>query len=76
MNSVGHCKFQFFSGYTLTDLLNTFNAITGLDWTQEQLKGGQKTWYVQRMLTLRYGNTEKADLTFPERLMQPKPRAP
>ena len=57
----------------MTDLLNTFNAITGLDWTQEQLKlAGEKTWYVQRMLTMRYGNTGEADRTFPARLMQPK----
>ena len=77
VNSLGHCKFMFFSGYTMTDILNTFNAITGLDWTQEQLKlAGEKTWYVQRMLTQRYGNTAKADRTFPARLMQPKPSGP
>lgn len=73
VNSVGHCKFQFFSGYTLTDLLNTFNAITGLNWTQEQFKrAGERILHVQRMLTMRYGNTKEKDLTFPERLMTRK----
>lgn len=73
VNSLGHCKFQFFSGYTLTDILNTFNAITGLNWSQEQLKlAGEKILQVQRMLTMRYGNTKEGDLSFPKRLMEPK----
>ena len=77
VNSLGHCKFQFFSGYTLTDLLNTWNAITGLNWTQEQLRqAGTKIWYIQRIMTMRYGNTREADRTFPERLMTPKPDGP
>ncbi|MHB8993166.1 MAG: aldehyde ferredoxin oxidoreductase family protein [Chloroflexota bacterium] len=77
VNSLGHCKFQFFSGYTLTDLLNSFNAITGLEWSQEQLRAaGTRIWMVQRMLAMRYGNTREADRTFPRRLMTPKPDGP
>jgi len=78
VNSLGHCKFMFFSGYSLTDLLDSWNAITGLNWTQKQLReAGTKIWMIQKMMTVRYGNTKEIDKkALHPRVMQPKPNGP
>ena len=73
VNSLGHCKFQFFAEYTLTDLLNTFNAATGLNWSFGQLRrAGERIFHLCRLLNLRYGVTKEDDMAFPKRLMEPK----
>ncbi|MCW3974889.1 MAG: aldehyde ferredoxin oxidoreductase family protein [Candidatus Bathyarchaeota archaeon] len=73
VNSLGHCKFMFFANYTLTDLLNTWNAATGLNWDFKQLRqAGERIFQMCRLMNLRYGVTKKDDFTFPKRLMQPK----
>ena len=73
VNSLVHCKFMVFRGFTLTDLLNTFNAITGLNWTMEEFhQAGERIFNLHRVLNIRYGITKFDDLNFPRRLMKPK----
>lgn len=73
VNSLGHCKFMFFANYTLTDILNTFNAATGLNWSFQQLRqAGERIYHLCRLLNIRYGITKKDDMAFPKRLMEPK----
>lgn len=77
INSLCHCKFHEFSGYTLTDMLNTLNAVTGWGWNQDDFRrSGQRISVLQRMLNIRYGVTKKDDFTYPERMKQPKPDGP
>ena len=72
INSFVRCKFQDFGGYTLTDMENTFNAITGLGWTQEDLrKCGERITTLQKMLTIRYGWNKDMDHNYPKRFMEP-----
>lgn len=72
INSAVHCKFQEFTSYNLTDLLNTFNSITGLEWTQEDLlKSGERITTLQKLLNIRYGWTKEADFNYPKRFMEP-----
>ena len=71
VNSVGHCKFMFFANYTLTDLLNTWNAATGLTWDFKQLRqAGERIFHMCRLMNLRYGVTKKDDMAFPKRLLE------
>ncbi len=71
VNSVGHCKFQFFANYTLTDLLNTWNAATGLNWDFKQLRqAGERIFHMCRLMNIRYGITKKDDMAFPKRLLE------
>lgn len=77
VDSLVHCKFMVFSGYTLTDMLNTFNAVTGLEWDFETFeKAGERIFTVQKLLNLRYGITAADETKFPERLMQAKEEGP
>jgi aldehyde:ferredoxin oxidoreductase len=64
VNSLVHCKFMVFAGFTLTDLLNTFNAATGLNWSMDEFRrAGERITNLQKLLNLRYGLTKKDDLT-------------
>ncbi|MEM0095763.1 MAG: aldehyde ferredoxin oxidoreductase family protein [Candidatus Bathyarchaeia archaeon] len=77
VNSLVHCKFMVFAGYTLTDLLNTFNAATGLNWTMTEFrKAGERITNLQKLLNIRYGWKKEDDLQFPKRLMEPKKEGP
>jgi len=74
VNSLVHCKFMVFDGFTLTDLLETWNAATGLNWSMDQFrKAGERIFNLNKLLNLRYGKTKADDLAFPKRLMEPKP---
>ncbi len=77
VDSLVHCKFMVFSGYTLTDMLDTFNAVTGLNWDFETFeKAGERILNVQKLLNLRYGITREDEMKFPPRLLQPKAEGP
>lgn len=72
INSLVHCKFQEFLGYTLTDMLNTFNAITGLEWTQVEFRrAAERITTLQKLLTIRYGWKREDDFNYPKRFMEP-----
>ena len=77
INSLCHCKFHEFSGYTLTDMLNTVNAITGWGWDQTEFRNsGARITMLQRLLNARYGWKKADDFTLPKRMMEPKPDGP
>ena len=77
INSAVHCKFQEFAGYTLTDLLDTINASTGLNWTQEDLRRcGERITTLQKVLNIRYGWKKEDDFSFPKRFMEPVDAGP
>lgn len=72
INSAGHCKFHEFRGYTLTDLLQTINAITGLGWDQSALRQcGERITTLQKILNIRYGWKKEHDFQYPKRFMEP-----
>ncbi|MEW6664442.1 MAG: aldehyde ferredoxin oxidoreductase family protein [Thermodesulfobacteriota bacterium] len=71
INSAGHCKFQEFSGYTLTDLTNTLNAVCGLGWSTDDLrKCGERITTLQKILNIRYGWKKEDDFKYPKRFME------
>jgi aldehyde:ferredoxin oxidoreductase len=77
INSAVHCKFQEFASYNLTDLLDTINAITGLDWTQEDLRQcGERITTLQKILNIRYGWKKEDDFCYPKRFMEPVQEGP
>ncbi len=77
INSAGHCKFQEFSGYTLTDLTNTLNAVCGLGWNLEDLrKCGERITTLQKILNIRYGWKKEHDFQYPKRFMEPVNEGP
>ena len=70
-NSLCHCKFMLFGGMTLTDLLDTMNAVTGWNWKMEEfLKTGERIFTLQRLLNIKYGVTRKDD-TLPAKIFEP-----
>jgi aldehyde:ferredoxin oxidoreductase len=70
-NSLCHCKFMFFGGMTLTDLLNTVNSVTGWDWTMNDfLKTGERIFTLQRLVNVKYGITRKDDV-LPKKIFEP-----
>jgi aldehyde:ferredoxin oxidoreductase len=72
INSAVHCKFQEFTGYNLTDLLNTLNAATGLGWDFDDLrKCGERITTLQKILNIRYGWKKEDDFKYPKRFMEP-----
>jgi len=74
VNSLVHCKFMVFDGFSLTDLLDTWNASTGLNWSMDQFrKAGERIFNLNKLLNIRYGKGKADDLAFPKRLMEPKP---
>lgn len=77
INSAGHCKFQEFSGYTLTDLTNTLNAVRGLGWNTDDLrKCGERITTLQKLLNIRYGWKKEDDFKYPKRFMEPVKEGP
>ncbi|MGA2465772.1 MAG: aldehyde ferredoxin oxidoreductase family protein [Thermodesulfobacteriota bacterium] len=77
INSAGHCKFQEFSGYTLTDLTNTLNAACGLGWNTDNLrKCGERITTLQKILNIRYGWKKEHDFQYPKRFMEPVNEGP
>jgi aldehyde:ferredoxin oxidoreductase len=72
INAAVHCKFQEFTSYNLTDLLGTLNAVTGLGWTQADLrKCGERITTLQKILNIRYGWKKADDFAYPKRFMEP-----
>ena len=72
INSLCHCKFMEYGGYTLTDLLETFNACTGLDWSHNDLRRcGERITNLQKLLNIRYGWKRDLDFMYPRRFMEP-----
>lgn len=72
INSAVHCKFQEFTSYNLTDLLDTLNAVTGLEWTQKELRRcGERITTLQKILNIRYGWKKEDDFNYPKRFMEP-----
>lgn len=70
-NSLCHCKFMLFGGMTLTDLLDTLNAVTGWNWTmQDFLRTGERIFNLQRLVNIKYGITRKDD-TLPKKIFEP-----
>lgn len=70
-NSLVQCKFMLFGGMTLTDLLDTLNAITGWKWSMgDFLKAGERIFTLQRLLNNKYGVTRKDD-KLPSKLLVP-----
>lgn len=77
VNSACHCKFMDYSGYTLTDLLATLNACTGLDWTHEKLRlCGERITNLQKLLNIRYGWQKADDFNYPKRFMESVDKGP
>jgi aldehyde:ferredoxin oxidoreductase len=77
IDSAVFCKFMVFSGHTMTHLLDTYNAATGIGWDFDDLqRAGERIFTLQRLLQLRYGKTIADAKKFPERIMQPKPDGP
>ncbi len=77
INSAGHCKFQEFRGYTLTDLANTLNAACGLGWNTDDLrKCGDRITTLQKILNIRYGWKKEHDFQYPKRFMEPVTEGP
>lgn len=77
VNSLVHCKFMIFNGFTLSDLLETWNAATGLNWSIADFRrAGERIFNLNRLLNIRYGKTKADDLSFPKRLMEPKSDGP
>lgn len=70
-NSLCHCKFMLFGGMTLTDLLNTLNAVTGWNWTMQQfLRTGERIFTLQRVVNVKYGINRKDDI-LPMKIFEP-----
>lgn len=77
VDSMVLCKFMNRSGYSMTHLLNTYNAITGIGWDfKDLLRAGERIFTLQRLLQLRYGKTKEDSKLFPQRIMEPKPNGP
>lgn len=77
INSVGHCKFHEFRGYTLTDLLHTLNAACGLGWNLKDLRTcGERITTLQKLLNIRYGWKKEDDFKYPRRFMEPVTEGP
>lgn len=77
INSAVHCKFQEFAAYTLSDLLDTINAVTGFEWGQQELrKCGERITTLQKILNMRYGWKKSDDFAYPKRFMEPVDTGP
>lgn len=77
INSAGHCKFQEFRSYNLTDLTSTLNAIMGLDWDIDDLrKCGERMTTLQKLLNVRYGWESDDDFDWPKRFFEPVSEGP
>ncbi len=74
MDSLKICKFIFFGGVNLTNILDWYKYVTGLDIElQEFLLIGERIFNLKRLYNNMCGITKKDD-TLPERLLkQPRP---
>ena len=72
MNSLVLCIFMpDGAGMTLIDILNCFNAITGLHWSVGQLlKAGERSFNLQRLINIRDGKGVEYD-RIPKRMFEP-----
>lgn len=71
LNSISLCMFMTYCGMTLTDILNVFNAITGLHWSIEQLiRAGERSFNLQRLINIRDGKGREYD-RIPKRMFEP-----
>lgn len=72
VNSLVICLFMpDGAGMTLTDILNCFNAITGLHWSIGQLMlVGERSFNLQRLINIRDGKGPEYD-KMPERMFEP-----
>lgn len=69
IDSLGLCLFTSFA-LNLDDYLNLVNAVTGADYTSEELLlCGERVWNVERLHNLQEGYS-KADDTLPRRLLE------
>lgn len=69
--SVCHCKFMFFGGYSMSVMLDTLNAITGWDWSMDDmLQAAERIFTLQRLLNVKYG-VERKDDTLPKVIFEP-----
>jgi aldehyde:ferredoxin oxidoreductase len=69
--SVCHCKFMLFGGYTMTVMLESLNAITGWDWSMEDmLQAAERIFTLQRLVNVKYGVDRKDD-TLPKVIFEP-----
>ncbi len=70
-NSLCHCKFMFFGGLGLENMLDILNATTGWDWSMDEfLEAGERITNIQRLVNVKYGISRKDD-TIPERILIP-----
>jgi aldehyde:ferredoxin oxidoreductase len=66
-----------FRGYTLTDLCNSINAVTGWGWSLEDLRRcGERITTLQKVLNIRYGWKKEDDFQYPKRFMEPVDSGP
>ncbi|WP_136799838.1 aldehyde ferredoxin oxidoreductase family protein [Desulfosediminicola ganghwensis] len=57
-----HCKFMLFGGYSMTVMLDSINAITGWEWSMDDLlKAAERIYTLQRMVNVKYGIDRKDD---------------
>jgi len=71
LNSLSLCLFMIYNGMALTNILNVFNAITGLHWSIGQLmKVGERSFNLQRLINVRDGKGKEYD-RMPKRVLEP-----
>ena len=65
------CNFMMFGGFSLTDMLDSLNAVTGWDWNMEELlKVGERISTLKRAVNVKWGFSRKDD-TLPRIVYQP-----
>lgn len=70
-DSLVQCDFMLFGEYTLKDMLESFNAVTGWNWTVEELmRTGERIFTLQRAVCILYG-VSKEDDVLPDRMFEP-----
>jgi len=69
--AICHCKFMLFGGYSMTVMLDSINAITGWEWTMEDmLQTAERIFTLQRLVNVKYGIDRKDD-TLPAIIFKP-----
>ncbi len=70
------CQFMIWGGFSLQDMTDCINAVTGWNLTvQEIMEAGERVFTLQRMLNNRYG-IGAADDTLPKRFFEASPDEP
>jgi aldehyde:ferredoxin oxidoreductase len=73
-NSAVFCFFYEFSGLDFTRQTNFLNAITGWDWTpQDLLRTGERVINLMQMFNLKHGMDPMRDYRLPKRFFTPHP---